>query len=82
MSTEQLQNMMATLEEQADFLTALALFSIKSVDKKIAFILGLVSHYSKLFLSPFDISLNFFNSHIYIRTFFADSFYLVFIIFL
>ena len=55
MSTEQLQNMMATLEEQADFLTALALFSIKSVDKKIAFILGLVSHCSILFLFPTDI---------------------------
>ena len=36
--------MMKNLEEQADFLTALALFSIKSVDKKVAFIVGLVSY--------------------------------------
>lgn len=42
MSTEQLENMMKNLEEQADFLTALALFSIKTVDKKVAFIVGLV----------------------------------------
>jgi hypothetical protein len=34
--------MMKNLEEQADFLTALALFSIKTVDKKVAFIVGLV----------------------------------------
>ena len=37
---------MKNLEEQADFLTALALFSIKTVDKKVAFIVGLV----KIFL--------------------------------
>jgi hypothetical protein len=43
-STEQLQNMMKNLEEQADFLTALALFSIKTVDKKVAFIVGLVKN--------------------------------------
>jgi hypothetical protein len=43
-STEQLQNMMKNLDEQADFLTALALFSIKTVDKKVAFIVGLVKN--------------------------------------
>ena len=41
--------MMANLEEQADFLTALALFSIKSVDKKIAFIFGLVRNNFAIF---------------------------------
>jgi len=51
-STNQMKNMMSDLEDRADALTALALFSVKSVDKKIAFIVGL----ALLFKVPFDIS--------------------------
>ena len=51
-STAQLEKMMKTLEEDADVMTALALFPIKTVDKKIAFIVGL----ALVFKVPFDLS--------------------------
>ena len=51
-STEQLENMMKTLEEDADALTCMALFPVKSVDKKVAFIVGL----ALVFKVPFDLS--------------------------
>ena len=41
-STETLKNLISSLEEEADPITALALFPLKSTDKKIAFVLGLV----------------------------------------
>ena len=40
-STEKLSALMRSYEEQADFITALALFPLKSVDKKVAFVVGL-----------------------------------------
>ena len=48
----QLENMMKDLDDNADFLTSLALFSVKTVDKKAAFILGL----ALVFKVPFDAS--------------------------
>lgn len=51
-STAQLEGMMKSLEEDADALTALALFPIKPVDKKIAFIVGL----ALVFKVPFNLS--------------------------
>ena len=41
-STETLKNLISSLEEEADPITALALFPLKSTDKKIAFVVGLV----------------------------------------
>jgi hypothetical protein len=51
-SAAQLETMMRDLEENADALTALALFPIKRPDKKAAFILGL----ALLLKVPFDAS--------------------------
>ena len=44
-STETLKNLISSLEEEADPITALALFPLKSTDKKIAFVVGLVRVY-------------------------------------
>lgn len=49
-STSKLNDLMKTYEEQADFLTCLALFPLKSADKKAAFVVGL----ALLFKVPFD----------------------------
>ncbi len=51
-STKQLEGLMENLEENADWMTALALFPVKRVDKKMAFILGLAT----VFKTPYDLS--------------------------
>ena len=51
-SAAQLQGLMADLEDKADVMTALALFPVKRVDKKMAFILGL----GALFKSIYNLS--------------------------
>ena len=48
-STAQLQGLMADLEEKADVMTALALFPVKRIDKKVAFILGLATLFKSLY---------------------------------
>ena len=50
-STDRLNNLLKTYEEQADFMTCLALFPLKSGDKKAAFVVGL----ALLFKTPFDV---------------------------
>ena len=48
-SAAQLDGLMADLEEKADVLTALALFPVKRVDKKAAFVLGLGTVFKTLY---------------------------------
>lgn len=48
-SAAQLEGLMADLEEKADVLTALALFPVKRVDKKAAFVLGLGTVFKTLY---------------------------------
>ena len=55
-TSQQLEKLMSDLDEKADALTSLALFPIKSTDRKIAFVFGL----ALLFKVPFD-ALRFFN---------------------
>jgi hypothetical protein len=50
-----LDELMATYEREADVITALALFPLKSGDKRIAFIIGL----ALVFKVPFDASMLF-----------------------
>lgn len=49
-TSEQLRDSLVNLENSADFITALALFPLKSNDKKIAFVIGL----ALLLKVPFD----------------------------
>ena len=51
-SAEDLRRLVSEYEENADLITALAMFPLKSVDKKIAFVLGL----ALFFKVPFDVS--------------------------
>tara|TARA_B110000090_G_scaffold127153_1_gene140568 strand:- start:10 stop:342 length:333 start_codon:yes stop_codon:yes gene_type:complete len=51
-TAKQLENLIGDMEKNADALTALALFPVKSVDKKVCFILGL----ALLFKTPYDAS--------------------------
>ena len=55
-TSQQLEKLMSDLDEKADVLTSLALFPIKSTDKKVAFVFGL----ALLFKVPFD-ALKLFN---------------------
>lgn len=49
-STDTLQNLLVKLENEADLLSAIALFPLKTIDKKIAFVFGL----TLFFKVPFD----------------------------
>lgn len=48
-SAAQLEGLMADLEDKADVITALALFPVKRVDKKAAFVLGLGTVFKTLY---------------------------------
>ena len=48
-SAAQLENLMADLEEKADVITALALFPVKSIDKKAAFVVGLGALFKSMY---------------------------------
>ena len=50
-STDNLERLMTDLDQNADVMTALALFPIKRIDQKVTFVLGL----ALLFKVPFDI---------------------------
>ena len=50
-STQALRDVVRNLEDDADAVTALALFPLKSIDKKVAFVVGLVRENQQRFIS-------------------------------
>ena len=48
-SAAQLENLMSDMEDKADVITALALFPVKRIDKKAAFILGLGTFFKSVY---------------------------------
>ena len=56
-STETLKNLLTKLDDEADVLDAIALFPLKSIDKKIAFVLGLALFF-KVSFDAFRVSFN------------------------